>query len=90
MQVEPQLTVGIQVQLLLAFQFLQQRNTTYTVLGTWQMDVLRTKTVTVTVKTTPTVSVNSQTICAGNSAVLTCKRSNYIQLNSEQLHQVFP
>lgn len=44
-------------------------NTTYTVLGTTN-GCTGTKTVNVTVKTTPTVAVNSQTICAGNNAIL--------------------
>jgi PKD repeat protein len=45
-------------------------NATYTVQGITN-GCTGIKTVTVTVKTTPTVSVNSQTICSGNSAQLT-------------------
>jgi len=45
-------------------------NATYTVQGITN-GCTGIKTVTVTVKTTPTVSVNSQTICSGNTAQLT-------------------
>ena len=56
-------------------------NTSYTVIGTAN-GCSNTKVVSVAVNTTPTVSVNSQTICAGNNAILNANGATTYSWNS--------
>lgn len=56
--------------------------TNYTVTGTSAAGCINTKTVSVTVKATPTVSASSKTICIGSSAALVASGANSYSWNT--------